>query len=296
NIHGALTSSNTTLMVITRPPIITDRSPDDRLALLGTNITLTVTATGPLPMTYQWQFNGTNIPGATDTSIGVSNFHVPNEGWYTVVVSNQFYGTSATMHLTAPDLPGALNARYLSWENRYFNRPSWYWQTALTHDGIAAARSGQLGLGQSASSLSTTVSGPGTLSFWWAMAGAWDFDTLTFSINGVPQTIRYADRSYSWEQQTFYLADGTQDLQWTLTSGSSVNHSSKSGVLDQLVYTAGPTVPIITTTPVDQNIPATGNATFTVTAAGTPPLGYQWLFNGANIAGATNTSLTLTGI
>jgi hypothetical protein len=37
-------------------------------------------------------------------------------------------------------------------------------------------------------------------------------------------------------------------------------------------------------------------ATFTVMAGGTPPLSYQWNFNGTNISGATNTLLTLTNV
>jgi hypothetical protein len=36
------------------------------------------------------------------------------------------------------------------------------------------------------------------------------------------------------------------------------------------------------------------NVTFTVVAAGTPPLGYQWQFNGANIAGSTASSYILS--
>ena len=36
------------------------------------------------------------------------------------------------------------------------------------------------------------------------------------------------------------------------------------------------------------------NAAFSVTASGSPPLGYQWRFNGVILGGATNTNLTLT--
>jgi len=55
-------------------------------------------------------------------------------------------------------------------------------------------------------------------------------------------------------------------------------------------------VPTITAQPQSQtNCPNTG-ASFTVTAAGTPPLAYQWRFNGTNLAGASNTSLVLASI
>ena len=39
-----------------------------------------------------------------------------------------------------------------------------------------------------------------------------------------------------------------------------------------------------------------GTAAFSVTAAGTAPLSYQWNFGGTNIVGATNTILTLTNV
>jgi hypothetical protein len=39
-----------------------------------------------------------------------------------------------------------------------------------------------------------------------------------------------------------------------------------------------------------------GNATFTVSAGGTAPLSYQWLFNGATINGATAASLALNSV
>jgi len=57
--------------------------------------------------------------------------------------------------------------------------------------------------------------------------------------------------------------------------------------------------PVITMQPVTTNIVAGSSASFSVAAAGTPPLGYQWRFNGINIAnnsqfsGAMNAMLTL---
>jgi hypothetical protein len=49
--------------------------------------------------------------------------------------------------------------------------------------------------------------------------------------------------------------------------------------------------------PASQTVVQGTNVTFSVTAAGTAPLTYQWWFNGTNlIAGATNTLLTLTNV
>lgn len=54
--------------------------------------------------------------------------------------------------------------------------------------------------------------------------------------------------------------------------------------------------PVITSSPVSQSVGLGSNATFTVTAAGSQPLSYQWTFNGTNIVYATNNSLVLSNI
>src|SRR5262249_51373536 len=51
---------------------------------------------------------------------------------------------------------------------------------------------------------------------------------------------------------------------------------------------------LITRHPQPQGIPRGGNASLQVTADGAPPMSYRWLFNGAEIAGATNASLLIT--
>src|SRR5437763_11588154 len=50
--------------------------------------------------------------------------------------------------------------------------------------------------------------------------------------------------------------------------------------------------PTITAAPASQSVTAGQTATFTVVAAGTAPLSYQWQKNGANIGGATAGSYT----
>lgn len=51
--------------------------------------------------------------------------------------------------------------------------------------------------------------------------------------------------------------------------------------------------PTITAQPQDLEVRAGAAAMFSVTATGSPPLGYQWRFNGAPLAGATQSTLTL---
>ena len=42
--------------------------PTNQFVLPGTNVTLTALALGTGPVTYQWRFEGTNLPGATNAS------------------------------------------------------------------------------------------------------------------------------------------------------------------------------------------------------------------------------------
>ncbi len=57
-----------------------------------------------------------------------------------------------------------------------------------------------------------------------------------------------------------------------------------------------PGVPSIVGQPQSRAAPTNGSASFSVAACGTPPFRYQWFFNGTNIAGATNGTLTLSGL
>ncbi|MBM4224251.1 MAG: hypothetical protein FJ167_05565, partial [Gammaproteobacteria bacterium] len=61
-----------------------------------------------------------------------------------------------------------------------------------------------------------------------------------------------------------------------------------------IVLSGGVSGPGITSQPVSQTVSVGGNATFSVTATSTAPLSYQWRFNGTNLIGATNPTLSFT--
>jgi type II secretory pathway component GspD/PulD (secretin) len=54
--------------------------------------------------------------------------------------------------------------------------------------------------------------------------------------------------------------------------------------------------PSIAAQPTSQTVVSGNNATFSVTAEGTPPLSYQWYFNGSAISGATAASYSISGV
>jgi glucose/arabinose dehydrogenase len=88
--------------------------------------------------------------------------------------------------------------------------------------------------------------------------------------------------------------DSPVDLQVDV-NGHLYYLAAGAGAVFQVRHTANQS-PTIGTHPTSQTVPAGGSTTFTVSASGTAPLGYQWQRNGANIAGATSTSYTLSPV
>jgi alpha-tubulin suppressor-like RCC1 family protein len=105
NEAGSILSSNAYLYFVT-PPVIISQSPlsTNQIVMYQTNVVLSVVASAPgmsagFPISYQWQFNGVNISGATGSSYtfrataGVS-------GAYSVLVSNVEGSTNAGWQVT----------------------------------------------------------------------------------------------------------------------------------------------------------------------------------------------------
>jgi hypothetical protein len=51
--------------------------------------------TDPFPLSYQWEFNGTNLAGATGTSLALTNVTAANVGTYSAMVGNGFGFTAS---------------------------------------------------------------------------------------------------------------------------------------------------------------------------------------------------------
>src|SRR5882724_10813529 len=65
----------------------------------GQSASFFVVASGSPTLAYQWRFNGTDIPGATDTNLVVINASSSNAGPYSVQVTN-LYGTTNSSNAT----------------------------------------------------------------------------------------------------------------------------------------------------------------------------------------------------
>jgi hypothetical protein len=91
------------------PPFITSQ-PVSRTNVVGDVAVFGVTATGTVPMSYQWSFKGTNIGGGTNATLTLNNVQLTDAGNYQVTVSN-IAGTtnsavaSLTVNQIFPTLP-----------------------------------------------------------------------------------------------------------------------------------------------------------------------------------------------
>ncbi len=67
---------------------------------VGMAALLRVTAISTTPLSYQWIFCGTNLPGATNATLTLTNVQLAQAGEYSIIVSNQFGAvTNAGMNL-----------------------------------------------------------------------------------------------------------------------------------------------------------------------------------------------------
>ena len=70
----------------TPPTIITQ--PATQTVIEGHNVAFDVVAAGTQPLSYQWNRNGNGLPGATNSSLALTNVQFGQAGTYTVVVTN----------------------------------------------------------------------------------------------------------------------------------------------------------------------------------------------------------------
>jgi Concanavalin A-like lectin/glucanases superfamily len=144
--------------------------------------------------------------------------------------------------LNAPDLPWATSGD-----------SNWFVETTNTYDGVSAAQSGVLTDDSQYSSLQTTVTGPGILTFWWSSsANDGDFD-LEFDIDGGYGIYNDYDDLYGntgWTPDTFTIPDGVHTLTWFAYNADCTNDA---GWVDQVVFTPASAVTIMNPQSSDEN-------------------------------------------
>ena len=92
-----------------RPFLAQDITPLNASDVVGSQVTIMAAFTSDTPLTYQWQKNGTNIPGATTTPLTLSNLQLTDtatNGGYRLVASNDWgFTISRACALTVNPVP-----------------------------------------------------------------------------------------------------------------------------------------------------------------------------------------------
>ena len=281
-----------------------------------TNIILAAKCVGVQPVSYQWQLNSTNVPGATNDTLLLSNnpfatagMSVIPTGAYQLIASNA-YGIAASKYVkvtTFIPLADALDTPKDARNNPIYNwitsgNAQWFGETNITHDGVDAAQSGGIGALQE-SILQTTVgtNWSGSYTFWWKVSSEQDFDILEFRVNGITQTS--ISGQVDWQPVSIHAAAFTNVLQWRYSKDASFDFGLDAGWVDQFTFIPDP--PIINLQPVSQTVNMGANVTFGVTATGpqllqvgglgSSTLRYQWSQNG-HLVGGNNPVLTLNNV
>jgi sugar lactone lactonase YvrE len=206
--------------------------------------TISVTAAGSAPLTYQWLFYSTNLAGATASSYTCTNAQPSNAGPYSVIISNSLGSTNSAVALVTVVVPPAVT-----------NTP----QNLTINQGQNAT-------------FNVGASGTAPFGYQWLYGGA---------------AIAAANSS-SYTRTNAQPGDSGN---YSVIVSNSAGSVTSAPAL--LTVNSVPTPPGINGQPQNLTVSQTSNATFTVTATGSTPFSYQWLFFGTNLASGTASSYTV---
>ncbi len=166
------------------------------------------------------------------------------------------------------DFNFALNTTNLTWT--VSGDSAWFVETTNTHDNVAAAQTGIVTNNQT-SVISTTITGPAKLTYFWENIGMENLD-LEFDLDG-----NYENDIFGftpWSQDGPYLIPaGSHTLSWTVFADGD-DDTTEAAFLDQ-VSIIPLTLPVITVNPFDQtNYP--GYPVVLIAAASADSLGVTW--------------------
>ena len=324
-----ITSGAATLTVNAAPvaPNITT-PPASTIVTLGQSATFSVVASGTAPLSYQWQQSGSAISGATSASYTTPPTSMLDNGsTYSVVVSNPVGTTpssAATLTVQAPPsittqpanqtvnvgqvatfsvtATGTAPLTY-QWQKNgtpISGATSASYTTPATTANDNGAIFGVMVTNPAGNMPSNTailtVQVPPSITTQPANQTVIAGQAATFSV----VTTGTAPLTYQWQKNasaisgatsTSYTTPATTAADSGSTFGVVVGNSAGSATSNSATLTVQ-SPPSITTQPASVTVIAGQTANFSVAAAGTSPLSYQWQKNGANISGATSSSYT----
>ena len=244
-----------------KPNITQQPSPPNSALFLGATVALTISATGPQPLSYNWRRNNNSITNCilfdTTSIYTVTNLQFTNAGAYDVVVTNQ-----------AGYAPNSAKA-YVTVMEPLTNQTAWAGSN-VTFSFLVAS-----------SYPNTVTSNNNSLRYQW-----WFNETnLVSTVTNLKATFINVLLSLTNVQPA---NEGIYKVVLTNANGLATTQTA------MLMLWHPPT---ISQQPTNQSVLSGGNAQFTVSADGTAPLSYQWWWNQTNLLpGATAPTLSLTSV
>lgn len=264
-----------------RPPQITVE-PAPFAGIEGEEAIFRVEVSGSEPMTFQWRHGAENIPSTTGPLLMLPNLRLEDAGEYSVVVNNAFgTATSAGAQLTVvrPIPLGEALDLNRSWSS--LGERTWRGQSAVTFDGIDAARSGPVLDGQR-SILQTTFIGPGTVTFWRKVSSEANFDLLYITLDG--DIVEYFSGEIDWAQNSVRIPNGAHTVRWSYVKDSVGSAGQDAAWVDNVRFAKLENLePAIVANPTQQTVGGNAMAVFTATLEGSTPLLYEWMKDGSPV-------------
>ena len=318
NVYGAATSGVATLTVLLPATITAPPSP--QTVQCGSNAAFSVTATGTPPLNYQWSLDGAAITGASDTSLLLTNVHLPNHN-VAVVVANLYGSATSSVPFTVQDtLPPVFT---LNGSNPYYVELG----SAFIDPGATAYDlcAGTVPVVATGTVNTNAVSTNAVL--YTATDGNGNTNTATRTIivrDTTPPTILWSFTNLVLAADTNCSAampdvTGTNyilatDLSGTLTItqvptnnaalplGTNVvlitvaDASGNASYSTNQILVQDQTPPVILVQPQSQTSTIGASAGFGVAAVACTPLAFQWYFDSAILAAQTNGTLVLSNL
>ncbi len=307
-------------------PALVAVPPQAQVRLAGESVAFGVEFASASTPTLQWQFNASDLPGASNAQLNLTNLQPVQAGLYSVVLSNEFGAASSSSALltvlplrivTAPQsqevLAGETVALTITVQSTAMISYEWQFNGA----NLPGSTNSVLSLTNVQPNASGSYVGVASNAFGVETSPNAQLSVLPFRILGLPEskillageTVTFnvmvqsiAPMSYQWRFNGLDLPGATNG-NLRLTNVEPSLGGAYSVVLSNALDTATSSNALLTVLPLritalpqSQLVVAGQSATFGVTAQGATPFGYQWRFNETDLPGATNAELTLTNV